>query len=314
MYKPVVVKGAEGILVKILKDSVNANDMNLRITSFEIELPRFIWAECLTHRQFSRNSASSRAIPVMKKLKMVWSNPAMFVHWGKNKSGMQAEDEIKGFRQSLGKFVWRTGSKFACLTAWTLSKLGFHKQISNRCLEPWERLKVVITTTELENWFWLRDHEDAQPEIREVARLMCEALNKSGPQVLKSGEWHLPYIETTRVNDGELIYLIDGAVVDVDTAIRTSVSSCAQVSYRVLDQSQEKVDRIYHNLIESEPVHASPCEHQAMPMSKPFPAHEDSDIYEDGVTHYNFKTNSLWSGNFQGWIQYRQLVPNNVKM
>lgn len=305
--------GKEGISVTILADSISSQCNNLRITSFEIELPRLIWAECLTHRLFSRNAASSRAIPVMKKIAMIWSNPAMFVHWGLNKPGMQASEEAEGWRLKLGKFVWRLGSKLACVTAYTLSKIGFHKQIANRCLEPWERLKVVITATELENWFWLRDHDDAQPEIREVARLMCDALLQSTPQELKPGEWHLPYITTTRSLDGELIYLSNDVVVDVETAKRVSVSSCAQVSYRVLNQAIDKAENIYKRLIESVPVHASPCEHQATPMTNPYPAKEE-DYFEVGATHYNFELGSVWSGNFQGWIQNRQLIPNNVKM
>lgn len=311
--KLTTAEGKEGIKATVLADSEQKDHTNLRISTLELEYPRFIHSELMTHRLFSKNAASSRAIPIMKKIKMVWSNPAMPVHWGKNQSGMQAKEELTGFMKSLARFTWRAASKVACVFAYAMHKIGVHKQIANRMLEPWERMKVVLTSTEFENWFWLRDHEDAQPEIRELALCMYEALMISKPQALNPGEWHLPYITTTRTKDGELIYLSNDVVVDLETAKRISVSSCAQVSYRVLNQSIDKAEDIYKKLIDSVPVHASPCEHQAKPMVNPYPAKEE-EYFEIGATHYNFEFGSIWSGNFQGWIQNRQLIPNNVKM
>ncbi len=309
----VSLKGKEGSVVTVLADSISSIGQH-RITTFEIELPRLIWGECLTHRLFSRNAASSRAIPIRKKIKQVWNNPAMFVHWGRNQSGMQAETELKGWRRSLTKFVWLLGSKLACTVAYVFNLLDVHKQIANRVLEPFEMHKVVLTSTELENWFWLRYHKDAQPEIAEIAELTYEARRMSQPMVLNPGEWHLPYIRLERDEQGFLhYYTLDGVEVDLETAKRISVSCCAQVSYRVLNTTSDKAEDIYQKLIGSKPVHASPCEHQATPMMTPSPA-RIGDHLEPGITHYNFELETYWSGNFQGWIQNRQLIPENVKM
>jgi len=320
----VKVVGKEGISATILADSVSSVS-GKRITTFELEYPRLIHSELMTHRIFSRNAASSRAIPFKKKLKMVWDNPAVPVYWGKNKPGMQATEELSDFRLKFAKLAWRGASKLSCIGAYLLYKAGIHKQLCNRPLEWFERYKIVITATEFENWFWLRDHEDAQPEIRELARVMSKAREESTPFELHPGEWHLPYVSTKRRDIGQhgggsIIYKVGDEEVDLETARQVSASCCAQVSYRVLNQSVEKAKDIFNKLIESVPTHASPTEHQATPM-KCFDnlSYITTDVdYEDGITHTSLKSNmngcDLWSGNFCGWIQYRQLISNNVKM
>jgi hypothetical protein len=79
------------------------------------------------------------------------------------------------------------------------------------------------------------------------------------------------------------------------------------VSYRLLDNSIEKAEKIYDMLVNSKPVHASPFEHQAKPMIC-----ASLDWWgEEGTTHID-KDENVWSGNFQGWIQHRQLIEDNV--
>ena len=48
----------------IAADSINVKGK--RITTFIVTMPRIVLAELNTHRVFSRNSASSRAIPFTK--------------------------------------------------------------------------------------------------------------------------------------------------------------------------------------------------------------------------------------------------------
>lgn len=314
------VVGKEGISAKIIADSYSDSSRR-RITSFELEYPRFIHSELMTHRLFTRNAASSRAVPILKKLKMVWSNPAMPVHWGKNQSGMQAKEELTGVRRYLARFGWRAASKIACASAYILYKAGVHKQIVNRITEPFERFKIVLTATEFENWYWLRNHTDAQPEIQELAYVMDIAHRQSAPQVLYDGEWHVPYIKTRRPGkDSPLEYIANGKEVSIEDALKISASCCAQVSYRTLNSSLKTALSIYDKLVTSEPVHASPFEHQAKPtkhfdsMSYVF----NNENYEEGVTHLTLgrplEDSNVWSGNFCGWIQHRQLIPNHVKM
>lgn len=277
------------------------------IKTFELEYPRYIHAEIMTHRIFSRNAASSRAIPTHKKISMIWRDPVIPIKWGKNKAGMQDEGELSNVKKGICRFAWKTLSKFACIAAWSMSKVGLHKQYVNRVLEPWERYKAIITCTESDNFFDLRLHKDAQPEIQELAYCMKEALNLSKPELLHPGEWHLPYVDSRRSETTrKLEYFMNGEEVSLEDAKQISVSCCAQVSYRMLDDSLEKALRIYNRLITSKPSHWSPTEHQATPMHYPVVCFENE--VEPGMTHMQLDTSEAWSGNFKGWIQNRQLL------
>lgn len=236
----------------VIADSIT--EEGKRITSFEIECPRFIWAEVMTHKIISKNAASSRAIPVLKKIKMIWNNPVKPVYWGKNKAGMQSEGVLEGWKLNVAKATWNVASKTACTAAYLLSKVGLHKQWAGRLLEAFEPFKAVLTATEWENFFYLRDESQAQPEIQLLAQALKEARSKSVPNVLRAGQWHLPYV-TTVVVDEKAFYFVNGRHVDVETAIKVSVSLCAQVSYRLQNDSIEKAIEIYDRLITSTPPH-----------------------------------------------------------
>ncbi len=293
------------VSAKIIADST-ANGK--RITTWELEYPRFIHSELMTHRMFSRNAASSRAIPVKKMMEQVLNDPAMPIHWGVNQSGMQAKEEMSGWRKSTAVWAWKRAAKAAVKPAKLLQKLGLHKQIVNRVLEPFQRMKTVVTATEWNNWYYLRDHADAQPEIMELAKLMSRTLEESSPRELQEGEWHVPYVDF-RVGG---TYFSGGIQVSLEQALRISSSCCAQVSYRLLDESVEKAEKIYDQLVSMKPVHASPFEHQATPLgvyraNPPLPA----SFWPEGVTHVD-KKGDFWSGNFKGWIQHRQLIDDHV--
>ena len=301
------------ISAKIIADSINPK--GVRITTFEVEYPRFIHAEVMTHRMFSRNSASSRAIPISKVIQQVNGTPASPVHWGKNQSGMQAKEELVGPDKSFAKYLWDMAAQSAAKFAVDMSNVGLHKQVVNRILEPFQIMKVIITATEWNNFWYLRDHEDAQPEIQKLARVMKGEYDRSMPQQLDYNMWHLPYIETRIVaaiddkgkpTQHQLYINPEGGFYTLDEAIQVSCSCCAQVSYRKLDTSLEKAKDIYKKLVESEPVHASAFEHVAL-CSDP-----ESEFYDEGWTHEDIDNNA-WSGNFREWIQYRQTIPNNVK-
>jgi hypothetical protein len=59
---------------KILADSISPD--GVRLTTLEVVMPRIVLAEFNTHRMLSRNSASSRAIPIEKMIRMVIPNEA----------------------------------------------------------------------------------------------------------------------------------------------------------------------------------------------------------------------------------------------
>lgn len=296
------------------KSSVNGKE----IVTFELEYPRFIHAELMTHRLFSRNAASSRAIPVAAMIEQVRTNPALPVHWGANQAGMQAQKALSQTLQRSAMYLWRQAARIAASTAEQMVKLNLHKQVANRILEPFQMMKTVVTATEFDNWFWLRKHADAQPEIRVLAEKMWEALEASGGVVIAPGDWHVPYFKGD-IFDGVWCDECDESV-SLEDALAISSSCCAQVSYRKLDDSVEKARTIYARLVESEPVHASPFEHQATPM-EPTDKWDCTDdgvniarwpyTWEQGITHAG-RDGKLWSGNLCGFIQHRQLIPNNA--
>ncbi len=331
------VKGKGCIVVRVIADSVSSVN-GKRITTIEAEYPRFIHSEMMTHRLFSRNAASSRAIPVQKMIDSVCEAPAMPVHWGANQSGMQAKEECVNPVVLMdadyddvsfsNENAWRVAAAQSTVYAEAFSDAGYHKQIVNRLLEPFQVMKTVITATEWDNFFYLRKHPDAQPEIAELAACIYEAFQQSTPETLQPGEWHTPYVPHARKEEGGLVYLIqhslglveeeDGVIkyaeISTENALKISASCCAQVSYRKSDDSLEKALMVYDRLVNSKPVHASPFEHQGTPMRNP--TNETIETWaglqqEAGITHLD-KRGDFWSGNFQSWIQYRQLIPENV--
>ena len=300
------------ISAKVIADSVCLK--GVRMTTMEIEYPRFILAELNTHRMLSKNSASSRAIPVKAMHEFIRANPATPVSWGKNQPGMKADEQVGSTVAEEAEQVWNQAKEDALHWADALAhKLAIHKQIANRITEPWMTMKTVISGTEWNNFFHLRNHADAQPEIKTLAEAMTVAYTTHLPVPLKPGQWHLPYITIAEyVPTGELQYLDSNFdPISLEEAKIISASCCAQVSYRKNDDSFDKAKKIYDQLIMSEPVHASPIEHQATPMDIDSMCRFEPDTWQPGVTHVSANSD-LWSGNLRGWIQYRKLIRNEA--
>lgn len=308
------LESKSNITAKVVADSISENGK--RITTFEIEYPRFIHSELMTHRMLSKNSSSSRAIPIAKMLDQIENNMATPLYWGKAKSGMQATEEILEFEKVKSKANWKRSFNYVKERVSDMSKDGLHKQVPNRLLEPFQMMKVVITGTEWDNFFNLRIHPDAQPEILMLAYKMYKAMNDFPPQKLKSGEWHLPYVNIGWNVSGDISYFNDDFdLLSLEDAIKLSAASCAAVSYRTESMTLEKADKIFDMLIKAEVLHSSPFEHLATPIVFK-ESNEISNVFEyldkvEGVTHVN-KQGELCSGNLVGWIQYRHLLPSNT--
>jgi thymidylate synthase ThyX len=264
------------IKAEIVAHSVAHNGKE--IVTYNLTYPRVIHAEFMTHRALGRNASSSRAIPVEKIIQQVMDDPYVPIHWGKNQKGMQADQEISAREQENAKAIWLTARNLAVDRAKALLELGIHKQVVNRILEPWHHIKVTVTATEWSNFFGLRYHAAAMPEIRELARVMACVYRKSTPVKRYVGEWHLPY-----VTDVERAMYVD------EHLLKASVARCARTSYMNHDgtaPNMEKDIKLHDDLVVAEPLHASPAEHQARP----------SDFAYDR------------SGNLVGWIQYRKTL------
>lgn len=264
----------------------------MHVTTLELEYPRIIHSEMMTHREFSRNAASSRAIPVKTMINNIRKNMFVPVYWGKNQSGMQAKEELTGVRRFLAKSLWIIGGHINLLGATLLNAVGVHKQLANRNLEYISYMKTIVTSTSFDNFLALRDHEDAQPEIQVVAKKLRIALDNCEREELAEGEWHTPYVEHHRDNMGNLRY---GKGISTATAKKISVSRIAQVSYRKADCTEDKAIKIFNQLATSVPLHASPFESVLTPII-PFST--------AGVTALSISGHRL-SGNSKGWSQYR---------
>jgi hypothetical protein len=283
---------------EIIADSIN--DAEVRITTFQLRYPRFIHSEVMTHRVFSRNARSSRAVPTEKLIEEVNLHPAMPVHWGANQTGMQAREELNEDDRERAKFRWLDAATQAVEHAKILNRIGAHKQIVNRVLEPFTWIDVVVTATEWQNWYGLRVHPDAQPEIQHLASLMYEAHKASVPVYKKEDEWHLPYITEENwpafgkwVDEKEVVlfggYKERQAKI-VHLAKKISTARCARVSFKAFDGSHSPIEKdleLFDKLMGSQPCHASPAEHQAKSDPKA-------------------KYKNEW-GNYNTWAQFRKL-------
>lgn len=346
------------ITAKIIADSIGEHSP--RLTTFQLRYPRFIHAELMTHRAFSRNASSSRAIPVERLIEDVIRDTAMPLHWGKNQPGMQAREEHDA-RVSLPEWQHIKDDEWICrnvdLTkgdAWTYARdaaietarafavAGYHKQIVNRLLEPFAHINVLVTSTNYSNFFALRDHPDAQPEIMVLAQAMKAAMDASTPERLLPGQWHLPYVD--QMNEGDALcdhlgfHGMGPAECDVvqQALIKLSVARCARVSYLTHEGKEPVIEKdlqLYEDLVGSVPLHASPAEHQATPdechhMVTHFSSNTDPIIELvdgrvrgvrcDTVTSLlreiaGFKRPYLGGNLGPGWIQYRKTLPGECQ-
>lgn len=279
---------------KIVLDSVGPN--GARLTTFELEYPRIVHAELMTHRVFSRNSASSRAIPTEKLLARIENDPMLPVWWGKNQSGMQAKEELTGYALEGAKRLWLETVMDGVLAARALGNAGLHKQIANRAAELGMFITVVVTATEYDNFFALRDHGDAQPELACVAAKAHRLWQDSKPRKLVAGQWHLPYVTGF---DGDDVIAEYGETV----ACRVSVGRCAAVSYLNQDKRDPQADiaRAEKNLAAG---HMSPFEHVAQALTD-----EDWKVHSlEVMTEWIMRRVPV--GNLWGWRQYRKTLPN----
>jgi len=268
------------ISAKIIEHSTTHH--GVEICTLELVYPRFIHGEVMTHRVFSRNAMSSRAVPVAKMMAQVLDDPAMPIHWGANQRGMQASTEIQ--HVGAAKDLWRAAARNAVTIAEEMVKLGLHKQVANRILEPFQWMRTIVTATEWDNFFALRDHPDADPNFQRLAKVIRTAIAESLPVFREkdvggnSGNdcWHLPY-----VSDAER------ATYPTLTLCKLSAARCARVSYLTHDGKSPVLEDdldLFDRLVGSTPLHASPIEHQATPFMLAY----------------------VRSRNFRGWRQFRE--------
>lgn len=292
---------------QVITDSIGPDRQKLQTSV--LQYPRLIHAEFMTHREFSRNASSSRAIPVAKVIEQVRNDPAMPIHWGKNQPGMQAHEELDPFVIEEMKEMWTLAAWNASVTAERMMDAGLHKQVANRVLEPYQWMHVVVTTASNTNFDGLRRHGDADPNIRHLADLWHAAQMQSQPEQLYPGNWHLPFIDEDDWGTAYNYCQIDRVIRSlpsptevIEVLKKVSAARCARVSY--LNHEGKRPDlledlKLFDRLVRADIIHASPTEHQAEPD------YQVSDQYSD----WRWKNPSL-HGNLPGWIQFRKQLPN----
>jgi len=264
------------ISVKIIADSISLQGD--RLTTMECTFHRFILPEVNTYRMWSRNAASSRAIPLKRRIEEVRSNPAIPVHWGKNQRGMVAELILDEADEIEARNKWIEAANHAADIAEHFDNLKLHKQVAARILEPFVWHTSVIASTDFDNCFNQRIHADAQPEFQVLAIEMKKALDNSKPEEIGYNEWHLPYVTPAE------------QILTLETKKKISVARVARSSY--LNQNKSDIDSdiaLYERLVSADPPHLSPFEMVATPA-----------LGKGSIP-----------GNFNGWHQLRHAISSN---
>ena len=276
------------IEAKIIADSLSPQ--GIRLTTLTLKYPRWIHAEFMTHRLFSRNASSSRAVPSRRLGALDREYP---LWWGANIPGMQSGSHLPDEKAAKAKAIWDRMADACAEGVAELAEIGLHKQWANRPLEWFTSISVLVSATSFDNFFGVRWHPDAQPEIQELAKQMFMAIMGSQPSPLEPDQWHLPYV--TR---GEAEFL------GIETARQCSAARCARVSYLNHDGTTPNVTKDLETFAKlagdpngpPHPLHASPMEHQATPDRLDNPQKNDS--WQFPVQH----------GNFRGWRQFRKML------
>ncbi len=264
----------------------------VRLVTFRATFPRFILAEFNTHRAFSRNSASSRAIPLKRQIALVETAPFKPSKWPINGPGMNPAGFWEGAAHVSLDDWWKVAHSSALGIAKEFERSKVHKSIAARYLEPFMWHTVIISSTMpgLDNFFAQRDHGDAQEEMQTLARAMRKALDESTPV---ESQWHIPFRDMEGV--AKVLY------VQPETfekhAIR-SVARCARVSYgrEMEEKTYEEDANLVARLVRGQ--HWSPLEHLGLIIPIKFPDSLSPCEYDN--RYYNTE------GNFQGpWSQLR---------
>lgn len=302
------------IKVELIQASMDA-ESDQKIITLVAEYPRAVHAHLLTHRIFSKNSSSTRAVPIQSAIQNIVDNPAKYL-WTENQSGMQGsviqdQSKLSTIESAVHKHFRDTVDFVTYLNQKEKEGgLNVHKQNAGRFLEPFQNIRVLITATEWDNWDWLRIDKDAQGEIEQLALAIKKVRDEADYMVLNKDEYHIPFITRKRKAFNISYHHPDtDEQLSLEDAITISLSICAQTSYRKEDSSLEKAKMIVDKLFMGDKKHLSPTEHIATPIPTfiDYRDYPESD-WPVGVTHMDRKC-IYWSGNFKNWIQLRHLRP-----
>jgi hypothetical protein len=321
----------------VIADSLTNAAAAPRLSTYIVRYPRYVHAEALRHRVISRNAASSRARSVKSTLREVMTNPVIPL-FTVNQKGMGGKFASPEIREALikewllardkdvtsvlsmlinpsireGKTDTEVANDYEALLADYYAngydtegnpKAGYlsaHKQQFNRIIEAYSVFEEVITASYWDNFLSLRDHEDAQPEIRAVAVLVKAALDRSTPV---KRELHLPFI-------AEADYPASDA--DWETTVKPvflrSSAEAAQISYNDKSSSSKSTATAELGARLFESRHLSPFEHPAIASGHYF------DVLRTAESeHLEPDATKLVSNFSDSWVQLRPILAGITK-
>lgn len=287
----------------MIRARVVAHSLNVatedELVTMEWTYPRMVHAEALRHRALTRNAGSHRAIPGRKLREAIRQDVARPVEWGTAKAGMQADAPLDGEAAKDADREWLSACRVALSHAEGMERMGLHKQVVNRLVEPFAHITELVSGTEWGNFYRLRISPFADPTLRALATAAARAHLASIPRECAPGEWHIPFGD--QMPDG----------LHLKERIKVAVARCARISYLNHDGGRFGVEddiRKHDELRQNR--HWSPFEHVAQAMENPDPLLV-ADFQQAGwplKVAEAFRENLLHSRNFRGWRQYRDMV------
>lgn len=285
------------------------------VVSAILTYPLIIHAEVMTHRMFSRNAASARAIPGAKYRNTVKEGPFIPYALQKKHSGMQGSGYLPEDSYRSAVEFWIDCMEYSVKIANYMDKaFDVTKQITNRMLAPYSWMRLLVTTGKegLENFFELRCHEDAEIHIMELAHNLKKEYDKSVPKKLGFGEWHIPFQEDIeRMMEGYYSEMPESETKDSDylqLMIEVAVGMAARTSYTLLPEEKDwrVYKRVHDKMLEMKPFHASPFEHvlQAFGEQEYYTWGKMLGLDDKGQQIIEYG----WCDNFRGFRTYRNIL------
>jgi thymidylate synthase ThyX len=227
------------------------------LVSIEYVVPLYIHTEILTHRRFSRNASSARAMSTTRYAGLGYYMPPQFYQ---SQKGMEASAQpIK--HQWLARMVWSAAIQGTELAARVLERLKVAKEQRNRLIAPAKMVKGIITGTESawQSFFHLRNNKNADTAMQVFAREAYHAIINT--------RWsydtiHAPY--------------------DIDPLV--NAARAALVSYAKIESIDDY--KLANRLLKD--GHMSPFEHYAVWRLQPTLSNltcSSNDVHFDYVTH-----------------------------
>jgi hypothetical protein len=291
---------------RILADSIS--DRDIRLTTLEVNMPRYLLSEYNTHRLFSRNSASSRAIPPEKHLHGLLDDPFIPVEFYTRTKGMGQDEPLTGEKREdaeRGYLRARTDAVYRVLgllttrehVRWAIHHRGgredglryvideiaeavkaedvpdewlnVSKSTVNRILEPYMRHTVIVTSTEWDNFFSLRAPVEREVDLKFPAEPEIQRVAIAMRQAMRESTPH-------DLGPGDWhTPMVEGGYVGKIAAEfnelfwpKVSAGRCARVSFDTHDKTEDEQKSLGRAEGLTGSFHLSPTEHTATPFSE----------------------------------------------